>query len=358
MSTTCTHVLAQNLAAPGVLLPSPATTTDGGAGDCSVSRIAQLVSRFGSPASNVLLDERCRHFRHPGIDGVIGYKQHGRYAVALGDPVCAAADRPALVEAFRTHSRQQGLSCIYAVIGSTMASYVRAQGCGLVEFGVEQVLDPCNSVSSPGYKDLRKKLKRARRAGMQVAEYLPQRDGRDAELERQLDDLAYCWLMDRDGLQTYWAHIDLFRSRSTTRWFYGTVDGKVVGLLSTMRLEEHGGYLLEHILWAPQAPVGTSELLVAHTLETLAGENCRYASFGPAPAHDLGEVSGFSRLTGHSCRLIYRMARHLFHLDSKTLHRQKYRPAAVQPLYLAFDPATLRPGTLAALGHAFNFSMA
>jgi lysylphosphatidylglycerol synthetase-like protein (DUF2156 family) len=152
-----------------------------------------------------------------------------------------------------------------------------------------------------------------------------------------------------------WAHIDLFRSPTTTRWFYGTVGEKVVGVLSTLRLEKLKGHLLEHILWLPEAPVGTSEALVAHALETLAGENCTYASFGPAPAHDLGEISGFSQLREDSCRLIYRMARHLFQLNSKTLRRQKYRPVAAQTLYLAFDSGRIGFGTLAALATHSTF---
>lgn len=357
MSTSFTDLLNRHMAARALLLPTPAPARDA-AIELSIPTIARLVSRFGSASSNVLLDERCQHFRDTGIDGVIGYKRHGRNAIALGDPVCAAEDRAALVEAFRTRFRERGMYTHFAVVGTGMAEYLRGKGCGLLEFGVEQVLDPSNSVTAPGYKELRKKLKRARRAGMEVTEYRPLENGHSPELERQMDNLAHCWLMNRKGLQTYWAHIDLFRSPTTTRWFYGRVGDRVVGLLSTLRLENLNGYLLEHILWAPQAPVGTSESLVAHVLETLAGENCTYASFGPAPAHDLGEVSGFSHLTEQSCRLIYRMARHLFQLDSKALHRKKYRPVGAQPLYLAFDQASIGLGTLAALGHAFNFSMA
>ena len=357
MSISFTDILNRHVAATALLFPTRPPAC-GAAIELPVPITARLVSRFGSASSNVLLDERCQHFRDAGIDGVIGYKRHGRYAIALGDPVCATEDRAALVEAFRTHFREQGVHTLFAVVGAGTAEYLRATGCGLVEFGVEQVLDPSNSVTAPGYKELRKKLKRARRAGMEVTEYRPFEDGHIPQLERQMNDLAHCWLMNRGGLQTFWAHIDLFRSPTTTRWFYGKVGDRVVGLLSTLRLENLNGYLLEHILWAPQAPVGTSESLVAHVLETLAGENCTYASFGPAPAHDLGEVSGFSNLSERSCRLIYRMARHLFQLDSKALHRQKYRPVAAQPLYLAFDKTSIGLGTLGALGHAFNFSMA
>lgn len=242
------------------------------------------------------------------------------------------------------------------MIGSSAASYLRTRSCGLIEFGVEQVLDPRLSLSSPGFRDLRKKVKRARRAGMLVSEYQP-RQGHDAELERQMEHLARCWLMHREGPQTYWAGIDFFRARAVTRWFCGTVEGKIVGALSMLRLEGRDGYLLEHILWMPDAPVGTSEFLVAQALETLADEGCGYASFGPAPACELGEVSGFSALTQYSCRCIYKLCRRALHLDSRMLYRQKYRPAVLQPLYLAFDPTVIRPGTLAALGHAFNISI-
>jgi lysylphosphatidylglycerol synthetase-like protein (DUF2156 family) len=72
----------------------------------------------------------------------------------------------------------------------------------------------------------------------------------------------------------------------------------------------------------------------------------------------LGEVSGFSSSTQTLAQWIYRHCCRIFTLDSKVLYRQKFRPSATEPLYLAFDPPRLRLDTLQALGRVFNFSMA
>lgn len=320
-------------------------------------KIADLIRRFGGSSSNILLDEKCHHFEADGIDGVIGYKIFNGCAVVLGDPVCSAKDSVALIEAFGRRSKEQGWHTVYAVIGSRMASHFRLQGLGLLEFGVEQVINPVISASQHGYnRDLRKKLKRANHAGLAVLEYQPH-PVRDAGLEGQLTNLAQTWLLNRSGPQTYWSGIHLFHARGIRRWFYGVAEGRVVGVLAMLRLEGLGGYLLEHILQLPDAPAGTSESLIAHAAETLGAEGCSYASFGPAPACELREVSGLPKLTQHISRLFYRGCCRVFHLDAKMLYREKFRPSAVQPVYLAFDTPKIQLSTLIALVRTFNFSL-
>lgn len=319
--------------------------------------IADLVRRFGGPASNVLLDDGCQHFQAPGIDGIIGYKQYGDYAVVMGDPACAEIDREGLLQAFTHHCGENRRRCIYAVIGTHTATYAGGRGGALLEFGVEQTLNPTLALAPGAFnRDLRKKLKRARRAGMEVTEY-PIALASDVELETQIQGVAASWLANRRGPQTYWAHIDLFRARRITRCFVGTVAGKVVGVLSTLRLDAQDGYLLEHLLCAPDAPVGASELLVTQALQTLGREGCRFATFGPAPASELGQVTGMSGTSARIARFVYGLCNRMFHLDAKVLFRQKFRPVAAQPMYLAFDPPVLQLPTFMALGITFNMSL-
>lgn len=318
---------------------------------------AELVATFGGAASNVLLDPRSECFEQAGIHGAIAFRRFGRCAVALGDPVSAPTDAIELAEAFRSHCAARGWHTIHAVIGSHMADHFRRLDLGLIEFGVEQILRLEPTGDNAYIRDLRKKLKRARQAGLDVVEYRPG-SRPDTASEAAMKKLATDWLANRRGPQTYWATIDLFRARGITRWFCGMVEGKLVGVLSVLELRSRGGYLMEHILWHPDAPVGTSELLITRATETLAAEGCQNASFGPAPAPELGEVSGFSSSTQTVAHWIYRHCCRIFTLDSKVLYRQKFRPSATEPLYLAFDPPRLRLDTLQALGRVFNFSLA
>lgn len=318
---------------------------------------AELVSMFGGPASNVLLDPRSECFEEAGIRGAIAFRRFGHCAVALGDPVSPRADAIELAEAFRSYCTDRGWHSIHAVVGSHMAAHFRRANLGLIEFGVEQIVRLEPTGGSSYIRDLRKKLKRARQAGLDIAEYRPGYQP-DAALEAAMKNLARDWLANRRGPQTYWATIDLFRARGITRWFCGLVEGKLVGVLSLLELRNRDGYLMEHILWHPDAPVGTSELLITRATETLAAEGCRIASFGPAPAPELGEVSGFSSPTQTLAHWIYRHCCRIFTLDSKVLYRQKFRPSATEPLYLAFDPPRLRLDTLRALARVFNFSLA
>lgn len=321
------------------------------------NQIARWIKKYGNSASNALLDEQCRYFRLPDIDGVLGYKVYYMHAVMLGDPVCAKEDIKLMITAFKQYCASQGWGVTYTVIGRELADCLRDQGLALIEFGVEQIINPQQVRGSRGYiRDVRKKLKRARKSGLIVEEYKPISSPPSIELE--LDQIAEKWLRHRRGLQTYWSGISLFKARAITRWFYGTVAGRVVCLLTLIRIEADKGYLIEHILWHPEAPVGTSETLITEVAAQLSGEGCDYLSFGPAPATRLGEVSGFSAFKRWACGPLYRGCCRLFKLDAKMLFRQKFRPDSAEPLYLAFDSPELGWRRLMALARTFHFSRA
>jgi lysylphosphatidylglycerol synthetase-like protein (DUF2156 family) len=318
--------------------------------------LAALVRCHGGSVSTALLDPSCRVFSTPDVDGAVGYRHALGCAVALGEPVCAERDKPRLANAFREFCSVRGWYTVYAVANERFTRWAVEQGYAAVGFGEELILDPQRDPTrGHAGRELRKKVLKAKRAGIELDEYRPA-VAWDAELERGMEQVAADWLRARRGPQVYVTPVDLFGERAGKRWFYARAGGRVVGVLSTVRLDARKGYLLDHHLAAPDAPAGTSEMLVVQALEAFRAEGCECATFGPAPAAELSEIWHLGSLSERLARAIFSTAGRMFHLDARSHYRRKFQPAREEPAYLLF--AERRLGIRSAVGilRAFNVS--
>jgi lysylphosphatidylglycerol synthetase-like protein (DUF2156 family) len=317
--------------------------------------IGELVVKYGGPVANGLLDPRYRPFSSSEVEGVVGYQASWGCAVALGDPVCSARDLARLTARFRERCAECGRHTLFAAGSSQLAAIVCAWGGAAVEFGETLIFDPqLDPQAGPRGRELRKKVQRARREGARLLEYR----GGEPATEQAIDDVAARWLAARRGLQMYLSRVRLFdQSVVGRRWFYARAGGRLVGVLTLLRLEARDGYLIEHLLAAPDAPVGTPELLVTECFTLLAAEACGFVTFGPAPAAQLGRVRNLSRASERFARRVFEGLSRAFRLDGRTNFQRKFRVAGVEPAYLVFDPP--RVGIWHALGvmRAFNVSL-
>lgn len=320
--------------------------------------VSRLIVRYGGPVGSALLDPACALYQADGIEGIIGYRLGLDCAVAIGEPVCAPDHMPALADAFRAHCRARGWHTTYAVVGPRFAEIARARGYASVEFGEELILDPRRDPEAgPRGREVRKKAAHARRAGLVVEEYA-RSDDEDAGLEGAMEEVAASWLGARKGMQIYLAKVRLFARPFGKRWFYARAGERVAGVLSTLRLDAYGGHLLDHLLAAPDAPSGTTELLVVSALAALRAEGCSFATFGPAPRAELEDIRNLSPFSEKVARSLFSAANELFHLDSRARYRRKFQVARAEPAYLLFDPPRLGLRQMLGLSRAFNVSLA
>src|SRR5689334_16478186 len=90
--------------------------------------LERLVQAHGGPLSSALLDPMCRSFAIPSVDGAIGYRRAWDCAVALGDPVCPAADAERLARAFQLRCHLEGCSTVYAGASARFAEVTARLG--------------------------------------------------------------------------------------------------------------------------------------------------------------------------------------------------------------------------------------
>lgn len=318
--------------------------------------IVKLIRKWGDVNTDGLLEPTVKTFFSAGIEGFIGYRIEGAHAVVFGDPVCSAANKPTLALAFQKHCESKNLKVVYTIVSKDFANWTfKALDASTVEFGETFILDPFhNPVNNKGSHAVlvRKKVKHATKTGVTVEEYT----GNDPVIEQEINSIASQWVQRRRGPQIYLAHITLFNDREGKRWFYAKHEGKIVGLIVLNELKAKDGWLLNNQMLIQSAPNGTSELLIISALETLEKEDCHYVEAGPVTRKELGEIQGMNKAIEQLTRLVFKGAKHVFHLDGYEAFWTKFDPK-LEGCYLSFPKRNIGYSSVRALMAAFNMSM-
>jgi lysylphosphatidylglycerol synthetase-like protein (DUF2156 family) len=315
--------------------------------------VVKIVRKWGDVNTDGILDSCCKIFSVPTIEGLIGYRIECRNAIVFGDPLCAPENKGALALAFQHYCEEQKLGVVYTIVSEEFTYWgVEHLSGALIEFGDKFVLDPFNNpMDNTGSKAVlvRKKIKQALRNEAVVQEYF----GKDLFLEQKIEEVADGWLQSRKGLQVYLSKINLFKNPYGKRWFYAKHKENIVGILTLNDLQSHQGWLLNNLMITPEAPSGTSELLVISALEVLKKENCRFVLVGPVPAKQLGEIIGLNPLSTAFVRGLFTCAKKILRLEGHGVFWEKFQPT-LQKSYLLFPKKNLRFSSIKALFQAFN----
>lgn len=322
------------------------------------TKIIQNVRRYGSSASDAILDPACCIFTLPNINGLIGYRIETSCAVVYGDPLCDPQDLEQLVCAFHELCQEKGLKVIYITTSEQFANWSLKHGSKIIiEFGEELIIDPHdNPKDRTGVNAslVRRKVRHAQKEGAVVAEYLPYDQG----IEKEIENVGTEWLKSRQGPQIHTSNIHIFDNRPGKRWFYASKNGVIVGVVVLHQLLKKSGWLLNHLMHTPDAPHGTPELLLTAALEAVAKEGSHYVTFGSVPGSRLGKVVGLNKISQLCIRQLFWIAGRIFHLEGRKKFWGKFHPASKSSyLDLVFGSGGIGWREIKALMSALNVSI-
>ena len=316
--------------------------------------LVKKVRQWGDLNTDAVLDLERLIFSIPTVNGFIGYKIKENCAVVFGAPVCSVVDRLSLNEAFQDYCNQHHLNVIYNMISDSFTKNENTEKAPiLVPFGYKLSFDPKESPQDKtGSKAVlvRKKVKRALKEGVLIEEYLVE----DKTIEENIEKIGKNWLSLRRGPQIYIAHLSFFNDREGKRWFYAKYREELVGFLILNETKETGGWLLNNLIVTSQAPNGTAELLVIHTLEALNKEGVSKVIVGPVTGSTIPHVIGLSSFSTIFLRLLFKCAKIFLRLDGQAIFWDKFQPDK-EPSYILFD--TLNYRTIKGLLRAMNFKV-
>lgn len=309
----------------------------------------ELFVRYGSAASEAMLDYPCHFFRTPGCTGIIAYRIESQCAVVFGDPVCPANELSTLIQAFRQYCQEAQLHIIYITVSEAFAKWVQAN-CP-IKFGVceEFIFDPQVNPVFESHR-LQHRVEKAAKHGLTFHEYKVH----DKEIEQALLAIGEAWTKARKGPSLHLGHLNFFDGRLGKRWFYVKDGEQVTALAMLSRLDAQQGWLLKFFMTLPGAFSDTSEFLMISLLTQLKQEGCRFLTKGMAPVDTLNSVEGlggYSKVAGW----IYQMISSIFKFKKRKEYWYRYHPQSV-PSYVMLSHSKMGWNEMRALLKVFRIS--
>jgi len=287
---------------------------------------------------------------------VVAYDVVGGVALAAGDPIGDPVSWGDAIRRWKAQARWYGwVPAILGVSETGGRAYVAA-GFDAIAMGDEAILHTDEfHLDTTTMTPVRRAVQHARRFGL-VAQIRRQQDMGEVELA-ELVAMADAW---REGGTERGFSMALDRrgdpADGRTVWVTAhDADGKCFGLLSFVPWGT-GGISLDTMRRHPQAPNGTTELLVTTLLEGGPDLGIRRISLNFAFLRSVfvdAEQLGASALTRFNSSVLGGLDR-FFQLERLYRSNQKYRPHWV-PRYVCFDSRLSLPQALLAMGLAEGF---
>jgi hypothetical protein len=290
-------------------------------------RVLGLLKRFGREATSFQLLEPGLLYWFDGDDACIAYCEVPGAWVTAGEPLCEMSARSALVERFSRAAEREGRRVRFFYVSE---DFCKETKLWRAHIGEQPYWDPAEWESTlAASKSLREQLRRGRAKGVTVRE-VEAHELRDPEspLRAACDALIRRWLSARGMHELrFMVLVHPFAFAEERRYVVAERAGAVLGFAASVPIYQGGGWFLEDLIRDEDAPNGTAELLVDRTLRVIAKEGARYFTLGLAPlAGEVNPLLAFTR----------KHTRRLYNFPGVQRFKEKLRPRAWQPVYLAF----------------------
>ncbi len=288
-------------------------------------QIIEWVRQWSGSTVDAVLESQTHIYSIAKIEGFIAYRISHGCAVVFGEPICAVNDREILTKSFHQFMVSKNRRIIYLIVTQEFAQWAINNVCkALFQFGDELYLNPQSDPSKTSGSNsrlIRKKIKHAALEGVTVQEYFPHH----IALENAIDAVSQQWLKKHRG-HLHISALSLFNHRIGKRWFYAKVQNKIVGVVVLNQIKAKQGWFLNNLLVIPEAPHGTSELLVITVVKTLAKESSHYVNLGMVPNSNPGKFIGLNKFSSGLIHMTFRFAHYLGHLEGLNVFWSKFNP--------------------------------
>lgn len=292
-------------------------------------------SHSDNPSAFLALNAGNNHFTVPGLDGVVTYREAGRWLVQFGGPV--GPDAAALLTRFSAFARSRRRKVVAIQVQAHDVPVYEAAGYTVNQIGASYAVDLSRfTLRGKRFVRLRNKIARATRSGLVVRE-VPQQDWDTAM--RALDAR---WLAAKGKhakeleflVGEYGgAHQD------ARRLFVGTIDGELAGYVSySPAYGSRPGWLHDLSRRLPDGPPGVMETINAAAVETFRSEGAEWLHFGFTPFTGLSsDPASRSRWFAWLVRQLATRGAAVYPAATQLAYKRKWAPHAVIPEYVAFQ---------------------
>jgi len=248
----------------------------------------ELVLRHGwNSTAYQILNPGIEHWFDQGRDAVVGYTRRCGYLLAAGAPVCARGELGRVTREFEAFAR--GLRCrvCYVCAEERLRSlFADSRDHAIVAAGEQPAWDPQEWAGIVRTrKSLRNQVRRAANKGIHVEDVEGDRAAGDPEFA----EVLRAWLISRRLPPLHFlVEPEVLGGVVEGRMVLAARQGgRMVAYLIASPVPARDGWFIEELARLPDAPNGTSELLIDAAMRRFAEQGCAYATMGlVALAHD------------------------------------------------------------------------
>jgi phosphatidylglycerol lysyltransferase len=317
-------------------------------------QVRQLLAAHGhNVASYLTLEDDKTLFFSKEVSGVVAYGSVGSTHVVAGDPICAPADLPTLLNEFDRFAARTAHHVFYLYIASEFLSHYQERGYGTVKCGEEARFDLAEySLAGKKGARMRSQIHRAANAGLTTAEYRP-KEAHNPAIEAAFDRITTEWMEGKNTseLQFSVGGVGLDNPMDRRYFYAADADGTIQGFVVFVPFIDDGGrgWMADVTRRTSHAPGGITEKIIYDAFQQFLAEGDRWGSMGTAPLANVMEPSGRGSLLARAMTYVYENFSAIY--GFKELHhaKEQYNPTEWRPVYFAYLPAPPTPQMLYAV---------
>lgn len=280
------------------------------------------------------------------VEGAVVFNDFGKVWLVPGEPLSSADSQALLADRFVRTARAKGRSVGFLPATERFAKHSQSLGLRAIKIGSAPYfnLETWAPRGDRG-KKARAGVNQARRAGIEVAQVIDI----DKELIRETQCLCQSWLNTRRSPTKFgWLFaVDLFQHSERKKYFTARdATGRLVGFLAASPIPARQGWYLEDVLRKPEAPNGTSDLLVVEVLKLLKRDGAKLATLGTAPLAREGNVDSlvqYSPKLSQVARVVANVFTVFYNFDGVRRFKAKFAPSWWESEYLLISQNITAP---------------
>lgn len=307
-----------------------------------------IVEEYGrsSLARFTLFDDKAYYFS-PSGRSVIGYVAKGRGAIALGDPIGAAADRKQVIIGFQQFcDRNDWYPAFYQTLPDDLELY-HELGFKVLRIGEEAIVDLHTfSLKGKANQNLRNYKNRLTKAGYQVKFYQPPIS---EALLRQLRVVSDEWLKSMQGAE----------KKFSVGWFddaylqdceiatVETADSYITAFANVVPEYQINEITIDLMRHRTNVESGTMDFLFISMFEHFQQRGYDGFNLGLSALSGVGETPDSPRLE-RAIRYLYEHLNQFYNFKGLHAYKEKFHPRW-EPRYLVYPSLVALPEVVVAL---------
>ncbi len=321
----------------GFKIDAPNLDAKAPSAETSPNDVRGLTFKYGSNTNSyVTLNRGFQHFEFVanGELGVVAYVDTSVAWVGAAEPFVTAASQLEGLRQFAAAAKKIGKEAVILPVNPGLALEARAQGFDVFEVGREPWLQMGDARYKSDFLQAVPAAKQLKSKGANVEEFAPSEIQADDHAE--LKQIGQRWLDDQKSEPLgFLNRLDPWAQMHGKKYFRLKFEGQQVAFLAAVPIPAKGAWYLVDLIRDPEAPVGSTELLVIEATDILTRQGASEVTLGMSPMVPVDAEEFQHHQRAYSIMsYIFNNSQSFYGFKSLFTYKEKFNPQRWGAVYL------------------------